>query len=440
MHNLNPNLPKGHSKCLDTCVSKLAKGDETGVYYVIDFGGTNVRCARCFLKGDRKLILDSISKDARNVKIRNLPKGLMDPKATATELFNFIAEVTKECMVKHKDMVEGKEIEDYDRIFSVGFTFSYGTRQTALNSAYCTNWAKGWETGIQTDDPVTSDKIDLAILLNQAFNRLKIPAKTVAILNDTVGTLVAGSYTKEQYSPDAMIGLIAGTGYNMCYFDPHAHQYNYKGNVINLECGGFDGFLPNNIIDHEVDDATAPHGLQRFEKMVAGLYIPELARRLILRVFRSKAPKLCWCHDSITTKAVFKIMEDETPDLAVVKNAVATLFEWDTNTLSLTELNAIKQICKTVIVRSSTMIAAAIAAVASLTGRLSPASGGLTIAVDGSIYTKNKSYRDLLSAKLVDILGPNLARLIKFHISSDGSGIGAAILAATANKIVLRNC
>ncbi|XP_075591229.1 hexokinase-like [Dermatophagoides farinae] len=337
-------------------------------------------------------------------------------------------------------MVEGKEIEDYDRIFSVGFTFSYGTRQTALNSAYCTNWAKGWETGIQTDDPVTSDKIDLAILLNQAFNRLKIPAKTVAILNDTVGTLVAGSYTKEQYSPDAMIGLIAGTGYNMCYFDPHAHQYNYKGNVINLECGGFDGFLPNNIIDHEVDDATAPHGLQRFEKMVAGLYIPELARRLILRVFRSKAPKLCWCHDSITTKAVFKIMEDETPDLAVVKNAVATLFEWDTNTLSLTELNAIKQICKTVIVRSSTMIAAAIAAVASLTGRLSPASGGLTIAVDGSIYTKNKSYRDLLSAKLVDILGPNLARLIKFHISSDGSGIGAAILAATANKIVLRNC
>lgn len=66
----------------------------------------------------------------------------------------------------------------------IGFTFSYAVDQKCLNSAILLKWSKGFETGAATEDPVIG--CDVCCLLAVALNRAKIPAKVVAVLNDTV--------------------------------------------------------------------------------------------------------------------------------------------------------------------------------------------------------------------------------------------------------------
>lgn len=57
----------------------------------------------------------------------------------------------------------------------------------ALNSASLIHWTKGYETGRSSDDPV--EGMDVAALLDCAFWRRGIEAKTKAVLNDTVRRL-----------------------------------------------------------------------------------------------------------------------------------------------------------------------------------------------------------------------------------------------------------
>lgn len=46
---------------LDSCVEKAPTGTETGVFYAVDFGGTNIRAVRCDLKGSGEFSVDAIT-------------------------------------------------------------------------------------------------------------------------------------------------------------------------------------------------------------------------------------------------------------------------------------------------------------------------------------------------------------------------------------------
>jgi hexokinase len=111
----------------------------------------------------------------------------------------------------------------------------------------------------------------------------------MAIVNDTVGTLMASAYT----DPAIRIGCIFGTGCNAAYMD-------YCGNVpklahmklpadmpisINCEWGAFDNehqVLPRTPYDVIIDEQSPRPGQQTFEKMVAGLYLGEILRLTLL--------------------------------------------------------------------------------------------------------------------------------------------------------------
>lgn len=81
--------------------------------------------------------------------------------------------------------------------------------------------------------------------------------------------------------------------------------------------------------------------------------------------------------------------------------------------------------------RSAAVSAVAIAAMAKATGRLQTAMGGLTVGIDGSLYTLNPTYRDAVREYLEMILTKKTADLIHTVVAEDGSGKGAAVLAAT---------
>ncbi len=111
----------------------------------------------------------------------------------------------------------------------------------------------------------------------------------MAILNDTTGTLVKGTYDRA----DTAIGLILGTGMNGAYLEraDRVKRWGVAQNkpeevVVDLEMGAFGDngcidFIKTDI-DRALDrDSLLPRSFT-FEKYFAGKYIGELARLIFL--------------------------------------------------------------------------------------------------------------------------------------------------------------
>ncbi|KAH0477720.1 MAG: uncharacterized protein KVP18_004891 [Porospora cf. gigantea A] len=311
-----------------------------------------------------------------------------------------------------------------DTSAKVGFTFSFGVRHVRINQAVLLHWTKSFRTGLLTKDPVVGR--DIVALLTEAFKRRNMPCKVVACLNDSTGTLITGAYESSWRDPKCIVGMIIGTGYNMCYVEPEAESFNYIGSIINIESGSFGRGLPRTAIDYEVDLESSEEGLQQLEKMVSGLYVGELCRHLLLRVFQASVAPLAWKRNSLSAEVCLTIFNDDTPDLTLTATALKEIWHWD---LALEGRKVLKKCVTLMVRRSAALVATIVAAVCYRTRYLQPAMGGMTIAVDGSLYTQNPLYRDAVRSSLALILGSELCDLIKFQVTSDGSGRGAAILA-----------
>eukprot|EP01056_Protomagalhaensia_sp_Gyna25_P004822 Protomagalhaensia_sp_Gyna_25__4821@NODE_494_length_3271_cov_42_301980_g385_i0_p1_GENE_NODE_494_length_3271_cov_42_301980_g385_i0NODE_494_length_3271_cov_42_301980_g385_i0_p1_ORF_typecomplete_len508_score68_18Hexokinase_2/PF03727_16/9_3e48Hexokinase_1/PF00349_21/1_2e43ROK/PF00480_20/0_0011BcrAD_BadFG/PF01869_20/1_2BcrAD_BadFG/PF01869_20/0_24_NODE_494_length_3271_cov_42_301980_g385_i0721595 len=430
VHHKHEHEPAGDMYFLDTCVDRPPTGNETGIYYAVDFGGTNIRAVRVELGGDPRLKMDQLSKMVSELPTKdNLKMGLMDPKATATELFDNMAWIVKELMEKHGDDKE-------KTIFKTGFTFSFAMNQKDIDSAEAITLSKGFLTGRDTQDPVVAKGTDIVLLLNSAFARNRVPAEATAVLNDTTGTLMSGAYMAAGApdKPPTMIGLIVGTGLNACYADPDATAYGYLGSIINTEIGSLAKGLPRNIIDHEVDDADARPNFQITEKMISGYYLPELCRRAILKVYQEAAPPLAWTHFSLSTEACLAMAYEEDSNYPLVQEVMQSQLQWDLSKLSKRDFTLIHELCYAVLKRAAELLGVLISGLARHTGRLQPALGGLTVAVTGSVFTKNPKFQEDVRASLEATLTPERANLIHFQIAQDGSGIGAAVIAALPHQ------
>lgn len=150
----------------------------------------------------------------------------------------------------------------------VGYCFSYPTEMEASGDARLIRWTKG---------------IDLPELIGkrvgEGLMRALAPLEpaSVWVLNDTVAALLAASASSPE--PAHCLGLIAGTGTNIAIYASKAPKLADLGlegpQAINLESGNFDppGLSP---VDAALDLASETPGQQRFEKAVAGYYLPFL--------------------------------------------------------------------------------------------------------------------------------------------------------------------
>ena len=120
-----------------------------------------------------------------------------------------------------------------------------------------------------------------------------------ALINDTTGTMIASAYT----DPEMKIGCIFGTGTNAAYMEhcgeiPKIAHMNLPADMpmaINCEYGAFDNshkVLPRTKYDLIVDKESPRPGQQTFEKMIAGLYLGELYRLVLLDLAENPEVKL----------------------------------------------------------------------------------------------------------------------------------------------------
>lgn len=261
------------------------------------------------------------------------------------------------------------------------------------------------------------------------------------MVNDTVGTLMASSYV----DPKTEIGSIFGTGSNAAYMEQCSkipkladqHLPDDAFMAINCEYGAFDNsqqVLPFTVFDAEIDRASPRPGQQRYEKIVAGFYLGEIFRLILLDLHNRKVifdgqnssklsePYVLDCCFLAT------IESDNSADLQTVKDT----FE---KTLSITptppELRFCYDLAHTISLRSARLYACGIAAIMKKRGLES-----CHVAVDGSVFNKYPCFPERAIGALREILEwpadtPDPIRLIP---AVDGSSVGAAVIASLISK------
>jgi hexokinase len=122
--------------------------------------------------------------------------------------------------------------------------------------------------------------------------------RVTALINDTVGTLVAHAYA----NPHARIGFIFATGVNAAYPEKirNIHKLGaeeikkYGGDnadaemLINTEIDiyGNESYLPLTKYDRELDAHHSQPGFQPYEKMLSGAYLGEITRIIAIDFIR----------------------------------------------------------------------------------------------------------------------------------------------------------
>ncbi|XP_039557703.1 hexokinase-3 isoform X1 [Passer montanus] len=403
--------PSASVRMLPTYVNHTPDGTEKGDFLALDLGGTNFR-----------VLVVRITEEGITMasEIYVIPVSIM--QGSGEELFDHIIDCIIDFQTKQNLVTQ---------MLPLGFTFSFPCKQVGLDKALLLTWTKGFSaSGCVGEDVVQ-------LLRDAAKRKRHLGMQVVALVNDTVGTMMACGYD----DPKCEIGLIVGTGTNACYMEEMKNVGTVEGDegrmCINMEWGAFGD---NGCLDHlfthfdkVVDETTINPGKQRFEKLISGMYLGEIVRQILLvltekeLLFQGKpCPKL-------QTKDIFKTKFLSTIEL----NGLA--LRQIRNILNELELDAsfedsvlMREVCQTVSLRAAQLCAAGLAAVVE---KMRENRGvdqlSVTVGVDGTLYKLHPCFSSNLQKTLKD-LAPNCN--VTFLLSEDGSGKGAALVAAVADR------
>ncbi|ROW16485.1 hypothetical protein VPNG_02713 [Cytospora leucostoma] len=448
---------------IPTYVTGVPNGTEKGLYLAVDLGGTNFRVCSIRLNGDTTFNL-TFSKVP-------IPKELMTAKS-AQQLFAFLAKQIEVFLRTHHNhqftyrkrrrftfsTPEGFKEEE---VFRLGFTFSFPVQQIGINKGILIRWTKGFDI----PDAVGRDVCEL---LQTEIDKLGLPVKVAALVNDTVGTLMARSYTSPG-KKGTILGAIFGTGTNGAYIEKLANikkpvQGEFDRStgdmVINTEWGSFDNqlnVLPKTPWDHQLDLASNNPGIQMFEKRVSGMFLGEILRLSIVDMVKNPDSQFLkddnsssndWRSTTSVAKGsgIFRqwgldtaIMSvaaaDNTPDLGTLRQSLEDHLA--VHSPSLDDAQAFKVISEAIVRRAARLSAVAVAAIVLQTGKLTdPEWEGepIDIGVDGSLVEHYPYFRDMIyeALRAIDGIGEDGANKIRIGIAKDGSGVGAALIALVA--------
>ncbi len=397
-------------------------GKEEGEFMALDLGGTNFRVLTLKLQGGEY---------SKPVIQRFRMKDKKIYTTTGDALFDFIAESVAQFM-------KAKRIPA-DRKIRLGFTFSFAVNQTGMASGKLDRWSKEFKaTGVIGQDVVE--------LLNNAFTRRGIKNVEIsALVNDTVGTLATATFEDS----NTTLGVILGTGTNAAVWMRIADIRKWRGEqkaglmAVNMEWGNFNK-LKITRFDKRLHQAfgAKPGEVrkQTLEKMVSGKYLGEVFRQVLIELIpggklfegTSAVPAKISKVESLETAWMSRIAADRSSGLTGV---AAVLKKMGIEKSTLEERRTVQQIASWVAARSARISAAVIAA--SLI-KVDPQGKNLsrehTVAVDGSVYEFYPGYQEEIRRVFNVVFGPETARKIKLVLTRDGSGVGAAVIAASAGK------
>ncbi|XP_054423843.1 hexokinase-3 [Pteronotus mesoamericanus] len=399
-------------RMLPTYVRATPDGSERGDFLALDLGGTNFR-----------VLLVRVATGGVQItsQIYSIPECVA--QGSGQQLFDHIVD----CILdfQQKQGLSGQSLP-------LGFTFSFPCRQLGLDQGILLNWTKGFNAS-------DCEGQDVVWLLREAIGRRQaVKLNVVAIVNDTVGTMMSCGYE----DPRCEVGLIVGTGTNACYMEELRNVASVTGDsghmCINMEWGAFgdDGSLGmlTTSFDERVDQASINPGKQRFEKMISGMYLGEIVRHILLHLtslgvlFRGQQTQRLQTRDIFKTKFLSEIESD-----SLALRQVRAILEDLGLPLTSDDALMVLEVCQAVSRRAAQLCGAGVAAVVEKI-RENRGLDKLTVSVgvDGTLYKLHPHFSSLVAATVRE-LAPRCA--VTFLQSEDGSGKGAALVTAVACRL-----
>ncbi|VDP01153.1 unnamed protein product [Soboliphyme baturini] len=230
--------------------------------------------------------------------------------------------------------------------------------------------------------------------------------------------------------------------------------------IIDTEWGGFGDrgeveFIKTQY-DVIIDQRSVHPGVQIFDKLVGGMYLGELVRLVIEKLvksgllFQGVGSSQLFTIGSFPAKYISEILSDEGGHLHQTRMILDDL---GIDGYRYSDLLILREVCMTVSRRSANLCAAGIACVLNRIGKKK-----VIVGIDGSTYKFHPFFHAWVKDKVRELVDPNIevrssmppftsspfsssltVFLLQFHLmqSSDGSGKGAALVAAIASKLNL---
>jgi hexokinase len=416
----------------NTLVTQFPDGSESGDYLAIDLGGTNLRVIWLKLTPDGS---------KPQVTTKSYPIDSSVRQNNAQELFDYLAVSVADMITSHQEL---KQLIEKNKRLKLGFTFSFGYDQIALDIGLVKQFS------FVTDLPDAIGK-DAVQMLRDAFKRKSINyIDVVAIMNDSTSALVYGKYLDQK----AAISLLLSTGYNIAYLEQidHVEKLKEKRNelfkpnethvVINTESClfGDDGNLDfaKTKYDHEADAECGFGGSHCCQNLVGGYFIGELVRKCLLAIvesgamFNGKATDQLRTIDSINAPDVSKI-EGEDDGITLEVESLLKRLGYSESEMTSDDYLIVRHVCARVSIRCAIIVATVASVVVErIDGPL------VKIACDGSLYKYHPKLHKLMTGymnELVKMSEKNSNKRVEFFPALGGSANGAGLVAAVVDRI-----
>ena len=237
---------------IPTFVSVTGKVPQGAKAVVLDAGGTNFR-------GGIVSIPPQIEEK------RNQPMPGTKSEVGEEEFYGAFAE-------------EVKRLRPSANVAKIGWCFSYPAEATRSLDAKLVRWTKNIKAPSIVGQSVGAELLK------------RLGGGEIAIVNDTVATLLAAKATEGDKTYSSYIGFILGTGTNAAYVESNANikklsDLDPEGSmIINAESGGFSKF-PQSDFDKALDSKSGNVGFQLLEKMISGAYLGDIG----LEIYKAAA-------------------------------------------------------------------------------------------------------------------------------------------------------
>lgn len=231
-------------------IAKLHAFDRPITIAAVDAGGTHLRIALVKISG------------GRNIEIDHLEKYSMlgrDYALSAEDFFYEFAQILLPFAIKAD---------------AIGISFAFPGEITNQHDMIIREMAKE----IVVDDIQNKSLRDG---LTENLTRMMPNKLPIAIVNDSVASLLSVAVKYDLHRYQSLTGLILGTGTNSCYREKCSNVLkttyapSAKFDLINTESGCFDGYRGGEF-DHMLDQSSELPNDHLFEKMVGGKYLGEL--------------------------------------------------------------------------------------------------------------------------------------------------------------------
>lgn len=393
-------------------IRELLDGSEQGDFLGLDLGGTNFRVVSVSFKDGKA--------ETTTQYYTLLESVLCGPVAG---VFDFIAESLA-------DFVSRYELGRSDKNIPLGFTFSFPSSQVSINQSVILHWTKT----LRCPDGIGDDPVALlqAAIARKAKN---LPVDIVAVMSDTVSTLMAGNYLDK----NCRIGLILGTGCNAAFVEHISEIDKWTGDdkdpqhvIVNVELGSFgdSGCLDQfrTEYERELDKYSNHPSSFTFEKSCAGMYLGEFARLILVRLMKEgillagQGAELMEERWKFTTSHVTDI-ESDLGDSTMKTMEVLRKFNL-ASTATAQDIAIVREVVEVASRRGAYWIAILMAVLVNHV-----ALPEVTIAIDGSLFERHPKYHDSMMEILNKFCPSSKVKLI---LTKDGSGQGGAFGAVSA--------